>query len=245
MKKLFLLTITAILSFTLTACSLNNEQDSSKNETVGGSGSVSVSVDTSKNSNSADTSKSNDGLFNDEEVIKNLSTTTYTWENSYEFCAAIIVKNNSNMDCNLTTNAVFKDADGNIIGADDETIYAFEKNTERCIIISNETAFASFDYTYEAEKTGAYKPLSSSISCEASTTPDKAILTFKNNGEKEIGSISYQVLFMAGENVVDTSSGFIYDMAPGGTKSEESEFYNSKKDFDNIKVYYSGYTLEF
>ena len=50
---------------------------------------------------------------------------------------------------------------------------------------------------------------------------------------------------MAGEDVVDTSFGFISDLAPGSTKVEESNFYNSKKGFDNIKVYYSGYATEY
>ena len=235
MKKLLLLAITSLLVLSFTACSESKEKSPSKKENTGGSGSVSVSVDNSKNK---------EEIFNDEEVIKNLTTSTYTWkEGSYSY-AAIIVKNNSKMDCNLTANIVFKDGEGNVIGADDGYIYALEKNTEACIIVSNETEFASFDYTYEAEKSDFYKAASSSILCEASTTSDKAILTFKNNGEKEIDSINYHVLFMSGENVIDNSYGFISDLAPGATKTEEANFYNYKKDFDNVKIYYSGYSTE-
>lgn len=118
MKKIFLVIITTILAVSFTACSSGNENGKSKKENTSGSGSVSVSVDKAKNK---------EEIFDDEEVIKNLSTTTYTWKDGSYSYAAIIVKNNSKMDCDLKTNVVFKDSGGNTIGADDDYVYAFEK----------------------------------------------------------------------------------------------------------------------
>lgn len=234
MKKFYLLVITIIFIFGFAGCSENASEKNS--ETKGGSGSVSVSVNKSKDKE--------EEIFNDEEVIKNITTTTYTWNEGSYYYAAIIAKNNSKMDCQLTANIVFKDEDGNTIGADDDIIYALEKNAEACFVVSNEEPFASLDYTYQAEKTSFYQPVASKLTCEVSTTADKAILTFKNNGEKIINSTEYQVLFMLGENVVDHNWGYVSDLNPNGTKVEESNYYNSKKGFDSIKVYYSGYTTE-
>ena len=140
-------------------------------------------------------------------------------------------------------NIIFKDENGQTIGTDNATIYAFEKGTETCFVVSNEDAFASFDYTYEASRTSMYKAATSSLSCETSTTSNKAILTFTNNGSEEISG-GYTVLFMLGDIVVERGIGFISNLAPGATKADESRFWNTKKDFDNVKVYYHGYILD-
>lgn len=230
MRKFLVLAISLIMVLSFAACGNNNGGTS---ENKGGSGSATVSKPVSSSA----------GAFNADEVEKNLATTTYTWNDSSTYYAAIVVKNNSAMDCALTANIIFKDENGQTIGTDNATIYAFEKGTETCFVVSNEDAFASFDYTYEASKTSMYKAATSSLSCETSTTSNKAILTFTNNGSEEISG-GYTVLFMLGDIVVERGIGFISNLAPGATKADESRFWNTKKDFDNVKVYYHGYILD-
>lgn len=228
MKKFLVCALSLVLVLSFTACGNNN---GGTLENKGGSGSATVSKPVS----------SSKQTFNDEEIKNNLTTTTYTWKDGSYYYAALIVKNNSNMDCSLTANVIFKDENGQTIGTSTDTMYAFEKGTETCFVVNNEDAFVSFDFSYEVSKPSLYAAATSSLLCETSTTSKKAIVTFTNNGTEEITNGGYIVLFMQGDSVVSRGFGYIYDLASGATKAEESNFYNSKKDFDSVKVYYYGY----
>ncbi len=234
MKKLCLLLLTLSIASGLCSCGGSEEK---KVENTGGSGSGNVAVETTASTdNSQDT-------FNDEEILKNLTTTSYTWADGSFNYVALVVKNNSNHNCELTANIVFKNAEGQTIGADESSVYMFEKNTETCIVAYNEDAFATFDYTYDVSKADLYKPGYEFLSLETSHTDKKAILTFKNNATEEINA-RYDILFMQGDTVVDYDLGSVYDLKPGATEVEEANFYNSKKGFDNIKIYYNAYISE-
>lgn len=238
MKKVLIFMLSAALLFSMTAC--GKTQNSDSNSSSSGTGAASGSVNVTMNpigDNSTPT-------FNDDEVLNNLTTTTYTWNDSYNYYVALVIKNNSALNCNLSANVLFKNANNELIGAADNSIDAFEANSEMCLVFSNEEEFVSFDYEYEASKLDYYDCISSSLSCETSVTPKKCITSITNNGEKTAKYVQYRVLFMQGENVVYSDWGYATDddseIKPGKTITKESTFYNSKKDFDNVKVYYTG-----
>lgn len=230
MKKTMVLSIILATVLALSGCASTNERKQST-ENVGGSGSVT----TPKSSSSSEKG------FNDEEIKNLLSTTTYTWQDDSYYYAALIIKNASSWDCSLSANITFRDENGQVIGSDDESTYVFEKNTETCFVVKNDAEFASFDYTYDVEKpTSYYKAATTSLACETASTETKALLTFTNNGTEKISDIYYTVLFMQGENVVDSQWGILSDLSVNTSKTEEEYFWNSKRDFDSIKVYYTG-----
>lgn len=240
MEKFLTLVITLSMVLSFTGCSTKNTNTEYETDIT-----ESVEDETNTGGNGTATVTKSDftetKIFNDEEVKKNLITTTYTWEYASRYYAAIIIKNNSGMDCELNANIVFKDANGQAIGADNKIIFVFEKDTEICFVVNNESEFASFDYNYDVSMPDFYKAATSSLSCEASTVDKKALLTFKNNGEDNIQSVEYVVLFKQGDNVINHGYGFISDFSAGTTNVKEEKSYNNKKDFDNIKVYYYGY----
>lgn len=234
MKKLFVLLSCCTLAASISACSI--PQMGTENSTGGSSsGTVNVSTDSDKGEDKKD-------LFNSDKVLNSLETTSYTWESGSYHYLALIVKNNSNFDCQLSANVTFKNTDGQTIGADDGYLYALGKNTEACMVLSNKEAFSSFDYSYEAEKMEYYKCTTSAITCESSATSDKALLTFTNNGQETVGALSYIVLFFQGDRVVYDSWGLESDISAGKTFTKEANYYNSKDDFDSVKVYYTGYS---
>ncbi len=239
MKKTFAIIISMIMAISFVACSkkenINSGTENNSNNS-GGSGSVNVSVDNESNDET-------ETGFDDEKILKQLTTSTYTWKEDNTHYIALIIKNNSDYDCAVKANITFKDSEGKNIGADDTYNSYFEKNTETCLIVSNDTAFSSFDYNLEVEKNGYTECASSSLNCEVSTTSKKAILSFKNNSESTISG-SYYVLFMLGDKVVDHGWGYIDEVKPNSTKTVEAQFWNSKKSFDNVKAFYSGYIDE-
>lgn len=230
MKKLLLTTITLATILSFSGCQSNSNTSSG---VTGGSGSVNVSTSTSTSSSTSESS------FNSETVKGSLSTETYTWNEGSFYYAAIIIKNNSDKDCELTVDVIFKNADGQAIGTGSDTIYAFEKGTEACFVFNNESEFASFDYNCDVSKATLYTAATSSVSCEATTTTGKAILSFTNNSNEDISNLAYDVLFMQGDTVIEHSQGYIFDELPAGsTKAKEAKCFNNKMDFDNIKYYY-------
>lgn len=244
MKKFLCLLLATMISVSLVSCSEKSDKESNSSTVNsgngGGSGSVSVKADTSSNNKS----EKEEGIFDDEEVLKNLTTTTYTWSKGETYYVALVIKNNSGMDCSLKANIIYKNAEGQNIGVDNSFVEAFEKNTEACIIVNNDEAFTSFDYTYNVEKTEYTKCLTSLVQCEVSATKNKAIVTFTNNSEYEITDGKCNVLFMLGEEAVDYEWDYVPTMKPNDTAVSECDFYNSKKDFDNVKVYYQAYNWD-
>ena len=233
MKKVLFFLMLSML-FCLASCGITQKDEVKTNIGSSGSGSVSVSK---KESDVSD-------VFNADEILNNLQTTTYTWNDYYSYSVALVVKNNSSFNCRLSANVLFKNAAGELIGAADDSTDTFEAGQEVCLVFSNEVEFSSFDYEYEVSKLEYYDCVSSSLSCETTVTTNKAIIAITNNGEKTAEHVEYNILFMLGDEVVDYNWGYATDdnseIKPGKTIIEEVKFYNDKKDFDNVKVYYNG-----
>lgn len=225
MKKLLFSTL--LLSIFLTGCS-GTTQTSQSNQGGSGGGSVSVSVQSSSD-------------FKEDEILNSLTTTTYTWHNTYNSYLALIVKNNSSTDCSLEANVLFKNADGATIGASDASRETFEANTETCLIFSNEEPFTDFTYEYSVSKLNYYDCVTSGLQCEVTPASKKAVISVTNNGDKIAEWVTYTALFMQGENVVSSNWGYIMDddseLKIGKTITEEASCF---EDFDSVKVFLSG-----
>ena len=155
----------------------------------------------------------------------------------------LVVKNNSSETVELSTNAVAKDVTGKTIGAANSGENAVESGQEVCLLhfFDGVTEAESFEYTMTVEKETFYKPVFSDLYVDESITEDKIILTVTNKGNRPADFVEARALFFYEGEFVYTSSTYITDneseIKPNATISKEIE---SIKDFDDVKVYFSG-----
>ena len=228
MKKIFICVIALLL---FAGCS-QGEKSSTGN--TGATGGGSVSVDVKKK-------LENKPKFDSKKMLEGLETTAYTWNTKYDNCLALVVKNNSSMDCELNVSVSFKDTDGNLLGVKEDSVNAFGKNGEICFVFDNEEAFASYEYEYSVDELDYYEAVNADLTCEATPAKDKIIVSVTNNGSKIAEWVTATALFMQGDQVVDSSYGYVGDsdseIKPGNKSTEEIHCF---EDFDNVKVYLSG-----
>ena len=173
--------------------------------------------------------------------MENFVTTPYTWNNKYDNCLALVIKNNSSMDCALNVDVTFKDANGGLLGVKDDTVYAFGAGGEICLVFDNEEPFASYEYEYSVEELEYYKAIDANLSCEATPAKDKVIVSVSNNGEIASNWVTATALFMKGEQVVGSSYTYVGDsqseIKPGGKETAEIHYFD---EYDSVKVFLSG-----
>lgn len=231
MKRLVVLTLVLML---LTGCNQMSIPESGNMGATGG-GTVSVTVDSNGN---------NKPIFNSEEILANLETVTYTGKSRYgTHYLALVVKNNSPIDCSLSVDVSMKDQDGNLIGAKDDEIGVFGAGEEACFLFDNDEGFASFEYEYTADELDYYEPVCKDLICEAVTAKEKVIVTVTNNGAKTAEWVTADVLFMKGEQIVGTNYSYIGDsdseIKPGQKETEEIGDWGAKG-YDSVKIYLQG-----
>ncbi len=184
----------------------------------------------------------NKEAFFREDILNGLDTTIHTWSDKAYHYAALVIQNNSSCDRNLSANVIFKNDEGKTIGAESDSLYVFERGTEGYLVFSNEEPFATVDYTYTPSELDFYKPLSSNVSCDVSKMPNKIITTFKNNGTEKIYKGNFQVLFMTNGAANGYAFGSFNDIAPATADAHEI-WYDSSL-YDDVKIYYSAYSLD-
>ncbi|MBE7036600.1 MAG: copper amine oxidase N-terminal domain-containing protein [Ruminococcaceae bacterium] len=181
------------------------------------------------------------GAFSANEVLNNLTVTAYTWKNSYYHYLALVVKNNSDIHCRLSANVQFKDANGNLVGVQEEEIMAFEAKQEACLVFANDIEFADFSYDFNVSQLKYYDCVTSAIAVDVITLPEKAIISATNNGSVAAEFLEYNILYLKNGKVVDRDWGFLTDddseLKPGHKETEESRVY---EDYDEAKVFLSG-----
>ena len=112
--------LTCVIALLLFAGCSQGEKSSTGN--TGATGGGSVSVDVKKK-------LENKPKFDSKKMLEGLETTAYTWNTKYDNCLALVVKNNSSMDCELNVSVSFKDTDGNLLGVKEDSVNAFGKNS--------------------------------------------------------------------------------------------------------------------
>lgn len=224
--------LTCLIALLLFAGCSQGEKTSTGSTGATGGGSVSVEVKEKK---------ANKPKFDKDKVLEKLETTAYTWNTKYDNCLALVVKNNSSMDCKLNVDVSFKDADGNLLGVKEDTVEAFGKNGEICLVFDNEEKFTSYEYEYSVDEIEYYEAINADLVCEAVPAKDKLIVSATNNGTKTANWVTATALFLQGEQIVGYSWSFVGDddneIKPGNKETDEILFFD---DFDNVKVFLSG-----
>ncbi len=182
------------------------------------------------------------GAFSANEVFNNLTVTTYTWKSFSYHYLALVVKNNSDINCSFSASVQFMDANGSLVGVKEKDIMAFEAKQEACLIFSNDIEFADFSYEFNVSQLKYYNCVTSAIDVDVITLPEKAIISATNNGPVAAEFVEYNILYFKNGKVVDYDWGYLTDedseIKPGRKETEESSVY---EDYDEVKVFLSGY----
>ena len=229
MKRILICLIALLLA---TGCSQIERQLGGNSGATGG-GSVSVEVE------KKDVNKS---AFNSDAILDKIVTTAYTWNSKYDNCLALVIKNTSTLDCELNAEVSFKDAEGNLLGVKEDTVYAFGVGGEVCLVFDNEEPFESYEYEYSVKELEYYGAVDSNLKCEAVPAKDKLIVSVTNNGSEVAEFVTATALFMSGDKVTGYSRTYVGDddseIKAGSKETDEIHYY---EEFDEAKVYLSGY----
>jgi hypothetical protein len=183
----------------------------------------------------------NPGKFSAEDVESKITVTEHVWSVSRWHYVAYVLENNSDFLIQLDLQVVFKDSDGNTIGAKNDSLNAFEPGTQSALVFSNDEEFSSTDFRISTSEESWYTGVISAIDIDVSTTSDKAIVAATNNGEIPASFVQYIVLFFNGDNVVDYDWGYLsdsdFEIKPGRTEIGEQR---TRTRFDSVEVYLTG-----
>ena len=182
--------------------------------------------------------------FGDSVVANEISVIKeYHWKTDYSNYIAIVLKNNSSYTVSPRVQVSFKDKDGKIVGAENQSENAFGPGSEMAFVFSNDESFDSYEYIVSATEEKYYEECVSKLECTHSTTADKAIIHVKNNGNKAAEFVQYVVFFKSNGKVVDYDWGYCTDddseIKPGMTEIEESSV-SYKEKFDSVEIYLTG-----
>lgn len=212
---------------------------------IGASGSDSSAV--SNVSTISETSEAaEDSVSNAEhrDLASQMSISEYSMENTIgDTYYILIIKNNSSETVALNVNAVAKDSAGKTIGAASSSENAVESGQEVCLLnyFDGVTDAGTFEYTLSVKEEKYYDSVYSDLAVEESRTDEKVILTVTNNGNEPAKFVEAQALFFSGGELVYYGSTYIADdeseIKAGATIAEEIDCY---KEYDDVKVYFSG-----
>ncbi len=185
--------------------------------------------------------KENTSGFSEKEVLSQLEVTEYTYVSEYSNYMFLAVKNNSPYTITIYGETIFKDENGDLIGAANNEKRAFEAGEEILLDFYNEDSFSSYEYSLSADLEEYYVPVLSSLTKELTITDSKVIISVTNNGDIAAQYVEYYVLFFNGDTIVDYGWGYCTDddseIKAGKTNYDEAVTY---EEFENALVFLSG-----
>lgn len=197
-------------------------------------------------SNEESNEASVDYKFDSNKVLENIKVTPYSYKSMFSYNFVVLLKNNSEMDCELNFSVDFLDENGNIVGTESDSVDAFASGTEVALTFYCDDEFSSYEYTMEVSQLEYYKCVTQNLSCEVNIATDKSIISVTNNGDIDADFVEYTALYFYNDTLVDTDWGYIVDddsqIKSHKTQKEESTCY---EDFDTVRVYLDARASDF
>ena len=169
----------------------------------------------------------------------------YWYEDSIgDSCYYAIVTNNSTETVEMVINAVAKDSNGNLIGADDGTIDVLGSGeTSICeLFFDSVSDIADIEYSLSYSTENYYKPVVGGLSSKQTINNENVIVEVTNNNDYPAEFVqAYALFFDASGHLVDSDYTYIIDnenvIKPGVTLTKQLDTYD---DFDYVEVYFTG-----
>lgn len=249
MKRIYALITMFTLVFTLSACSSGGvsqeeydkvvaERDALLEQQIGPMGNP-VDVDTSDPENN--TLPVQTGKFDENAVKSQLEVQQYNYSSKYSNYAFLTIKNNSEYNLVITSNAKFYNDAGDLIGAKTASQEAVESGYDTILYFMPDEKFTKMEYELDVSEQGYYDCVISDLSYEGTEAKNKVILSVTNNGEEAAKFVKAYVLFFSGDSVVGFSQHYVADddseLKPGKTINKEMDCY---EEFDSYQVFFSG-----
>lgn len=230
MKKGIILLI-AVLMVSLCSCSFLGGNTPSTTSKENGQGAATVAADDNDQPG-----------FDEDEIVKNMKVTSYTYSSySYNYLL-LVVKNNSKFNCKFEANVDLYDSKGKIVETKSQTINAFAAGTEVLLKFDTKDKFKKFEYQFSASELTYYTAVTQDLKSTVDIATDKAIVSIKNNGKKNAEWTKANAIFFKGNKVVYSNITYIGDsknvIKPGKTQRGQMSCYEK---FDKVKVYIDSY----
>lgn len=182
-----------------------------------------------------------DAADSDTDLTKDIDITKLSYSTDYFHYAVVIFKNNTGKTLDINTDISFKDASGKLVGAGSGSADAVPSGTETVVIVSNDTAFETYDGDLEVVETKYYQPVVQNLSYETSKVDNKVVVTVANNGDIPAEFVQAHGLFFSAGKLIYVDEDYTIDsdseLKPGRSKSGELKCYDP---FDDVKIYLSG-----
>lgn len=231
MKKGIILLMVVLIA-ALSGCSFgdNNAPASNKKSNQNGQGSATVAAE------------NNQEGFNEDEIIKNISVTSYTYSSNFDNNLLLVLKNNSKFNCKIEVNVDIYDAKEILLETKSQIISAFAAGTEVMLKFDSSEEFKKYDYQLSAYDLVSYTTITQDLKSTSKIADNKAIVSVTNNGKKTAMLTKAYVIFFKGKKVVSSNLAYVGDskneIKPGKTHKGKVSCYEK---FDNIKVYLDSY----
>ncbi len=232
MKKLLVLLLVAAMAVSVLAGCTPKITINSSSDANSSSANSSVVETTVANNDS------NQGGFDEDEVVKNIKYTSYSYVNySYNYLA-LVVKNNSKFDCKLEAEVTFFNKKGKIVGTESATLSAFQAGSESALRVSTKDKYDKFEVQFSASELTYYTAINSDLKCQVDKATDKAIVSVTNNGKKTALYTKGYVFFFKDGKIVRADYTYVGDskseIKPGKTQRAQVSCYDK---FDSVKAY--------
>ncbi len=182
------------------------------------------------------------GVFDEETVLSQIEVTEYkTSGRTYDY-VAFELANNSEFDIRLEMNLLYKDADGNVIGADNETYILINIGDKAAVYFAVDELPETAEYTLSAMQQERLFSGVQYLSYEYAMMSDKVIVSVTNDGDIPVQYVEATVLFFNKGKFVGATDNFLIDsqseIKPGKKISKELELYDQV--FDSVQIYLTG-----
>jgi uncharacterized coiled-coil DUF342 family protein len=150
---------------------------------------------------------------------------------------AIVIRNTTSEDKNITVSFKFFDSKNQLIGISEGEVYCAAPGHDYYIQVSNDTEFDHVETTVALKKAEFIRSMDDALIVKCSYVGQKALISVDNTGGKEASLVEYHVVFYdESNNYVDSAWGFFDTIPANGTYMCEEK---CSKAFDHAGVYYN------
>lgn len=200
---------------------------------------------TEKGTTNLPTDKPNTNVdsFDEESVIKQLKVTEYCRNEYGLYFPVLIIENPTSFNLSLSVDIKFYDKSDKLVGAQSNSVNAFEKGTKTILTFSVDEEFKRMEYEFTVEEEEYYNCVITSLKYENVSAKDKEILSVTNTGALPAEFVQgYALFFMNGKLVKMDWTYFTDDdseIKPGKTITKEMNSYGIE--YDSVEFYFTGH----
>lgn len=145
---------------------------------------------------------------------EDFSIVGYPYEDSFSSMYFLVVTNNSKGTVEFSANGIARDANGEMIGADELSIDVLGPGETSIgyFYFSDVKDVASVDYTFEYDTSSYYYPVISNLSIEQTLNDRNVTVKVTNNGNSCAEFVEAHALFFdSSNNVISHTSNYVVD----------------------------------